>query len=201
MSEFSGYSSKAAAVRGLGRFLGVASRNNPDLDVAALIEQVDGKFGFYHDKANAAVGLGGLDEQDHDLKLACGHVNCPSCNIHLSNGLLDFDSLSDQHGEAKAYTLQKHEWSCMGCGHEWGKEIDKPKARSTSNKTGRRYENRAKSDVESPSKIVWAIADADPKAARKDVVAAAVAKGVTPNTANAAYQHWRKARGLTKPQA
>lgn len=200
MSEFSGYSSKSAAVRGLGRFLGVAARNAPDLDIVSLIETVDGKVGFYHDKANAAVGLGGLDEQDHDLKLACGHVNCPSCGIHLSNGLLDFDSLSDQHGEAKAYTMQQHEWSCMGCNHEWGKEIDKPKARSTGNKTGRRYENRAKSDVESPSKIVWAIADGDRALTRKQVVEAAVAKGVTKNTANAAFQHWRKARGLVKSQ-
>lgn len=200
MSEFSGYSSKSAAVRGLGRFLGVAARNAPDLDIVSLLETVDGKVGFYHDKANAAVGLGGLDEADQELKLACGHVNCPSCGVHLSNGLMDYDTIVDRTGsEAAAYKEQQHEWSCMGCGHQFGKAIDKPKARSA-NKTGRRYENRAKSDVAKPSEIVWALADADPKAARKDIVAAAVAKGVTPNTANAAYQHWRKARGLTKPQ-
>lgn len=200
MSEFSTYSSKATAVRGLGRFLGVAARNAPDLDVNALIELIDGKPGFYHDKANAAVGFGGLNEQDEALKLACGYVNCPSCGVHLSNGLMDFDSLADQHGEKKAYGMQKHEWSCMGCNAEWGAEIAKPVKRAAS-KTGRRYENRAKSDVESPSAIVWALADAEPKGARKDIVAAAVAKGVTINTANAAYQHWRKARGLTKAQA
>lgn len=197
MSEFSGYSNKATAVRGLGRFLGVLSRNNPDLDVASLIEVVDGKFGFYHDKANAAVGFGGLNEQDESLKLACGHVDCPSCGIHLSNGLLDFDSLADQHGEAKAYGMQKHAWSCMGCNHEWGAEIAAPTKRSA-NKTGRTYTNRAKSDVEKPSEIVFRLADAEPEGARKDIVAKAVAEGVTINTANAAYQHWRKARGLTK---
>lgn len=197
MSKFSGYSSKATAVRGLGRFLGTASRNNPDLDVASLIEQVDGKWGFYEDKANAAVGLGGLSEEDHDLKLNVGHVNCPHCGIHLSNGVGDYDGLVDRHGEAKAYSMQKHEWSCLACNGEWGAEIPAPVKRSA-NKTGRRYENRAKSDVEKPSEIVFRLADAKPDAPRKDIVAEAVAVGVTINTANAAYQHWRKARGLTK---
>lgn len=197
MSNFSGYSSKATAVRGLGRFLGTASRNNPDLDVASLIEQVDGKWGFYEDKANAAVGLGGLSEEDENLKLSCGHTHCPSCGVHLSNGLMDFDNLADQHGEKAAYGMQKHEWSCMGCGHEWGAPIEAPKSKARGT-TGRRYENRAKSDVAKPSDIVWAIADGDRALTRKQVVEAAVAKGVTPNTANAAYQHWRKARGLVK---
>lgn len=200
MSNFSGYSSKASAVRGLGRFLGVASRSNPDLDVNSLIEQVDGRWGFYEDKANAAVGLGGLSEEDENLKLSCGHTHCPNCKVHLSNGLMDFDNLADQHGEKAAYGIQKHEWSCMGCGHEWGDEIPAPKSKARGT-TGRRYENRAKSDVAKPSEIVWAIADADRELTRKQVVEAAVAKGVTVNTANAAYQHWRKARGLVKAKA
>lgn len=195
MSEFSGYSSKAAAVRGLGRFLGTASRDNPDLDVASVIEQRDGKWGFDHVKANALVGI--TPDMDEQLKLGCGHVHCPHCGIHLSNGLGDYDGLVDRHGEAKAYTMQKHEWSCLGCNGEWGAEIPAPAKRSA-NKTGRRYENRAASTVEKPSEIVFRLADAEPEGARKDIVAKAVAEGVTVNTANAAYQHWRKARGLTK---
>ena len=198
MSEFSGYSSKSAAVRGLGRFLGVASRNNPDLDVASLIEQVDGKFGFYHDKANAAVGLDKLDEADEALKLSCGHVNCPHCGSHLSNGIGDFDGLVDRHGEVEAYKMQKHEWACLGCNGEWGAEIPAPTKRKASTKAGPSGADRARSNVEKPSEIVFRLADADPKGARKDIVAKAIAEGVTVNTANAAYQHWRKARGLTK---
>lgn len=198
MSNFSGYSSKAAAVRGLNRFLGVASRDNPDLDVVALIETVDGKFGFYHDKANAAVGLGQLSAEDENLKLSCGHVECPHCGIHLSNGLGDFEGMVDIHGsERAAFKHQQKEWACLGCGGEWGKDIVIAPTRAAS-KTGRTYPNREKSNVAKPSEIVWAIADADRTMLRKDVVAAAVAKGVTPNTANAAYQHWRKARGLVK---
>lgn len=197
MSQFRDYSSKAVAVRGVGRFLGVAARNAPDLDMVSLIEQVDGRWGFYEDKANAAVGLGGLDEQDHDLKLNYGHVNCPSCGVHLSNGVGDYDGMVNLHGEAKARTMQTTEWMCLGCNHGFGAEIPAPVKRSA-NKTGRRYENRASSTVEKPSEIVFRLADAEPTGTRKDIVAKAVAEGVTVNTANAAYQHWRKARGLTK---
>lgn len=201
MSEFSTYNNKTSAVRGLNRFLGVASRNAPDLDINSLIVEIDGKVGFYHGAANAAVGLGGLSEEDEGLKLGCGHVHCPECNIHLSNGLMDFDTVVDRVGSEKgAYAEQKHEWSCMACGAEWGKPIDPPVTRSA-NKTGRTYTNRAKSDVEKPSEIVFRLADAEPTGTRKDIVAKAVAEGVTINTANAAYQHWRKARGLTKPRA
>lgn len=198
MSEFSGYANKATAVRGLGRFLGVLSRNNPDLDVSSLIEQVDGKFGFYHDKANAAVGIKPeATEEDVEFITNYGTATCPGCGVHLSNGVMDYDTLVDDHGEAKAYGMQKHEWACMGCNHEFGKAIDAPVKRSA-NKTGRRYENRAASTVEKPSEIVFRLADAEPTGTRKDIVAKAVAEGVTVNTANAAYQHWRKARGLTK---
>lgn len=195
MSEFSGYSTKAAAARGLGRFLGVASRNNPDLDVASLIEQVDGKFGFYHDKAHAAVGLGGLDEQDQELKLACGHVNCPHCGIHLSNGLGDYDGLVDRHGEAKAYTLQKHEWSCLGCNGEWGAEIEAPKSKG-SKKPTRRYVN--KSTVDGAVAKSHEIFNANPDARRKDAIQLAVDAGIAFYTARTQYQKWFKAQKVTR---
>lgn len=199
MSEFSGYANKATAVRGLGRFLGVLSRNNPDLDVNSLIEQRDGKWGFDHAKANAAVGIAPeMSEEDADYVANYGHVNCPSCGIHLSNGVSDFDGMVERHGsERAAFKHQKTEWACLGCGADFGKAIEL-KPTSSGNKTGRTYPNRAKSDVEKPSEIVFRLADAEPEGARKDIVAKAVAEGVTINTANAAYQHWRKARGLTK---
>lgn len=196
MSKFVDYSSKASAVRGLTRHLGVAARNNPDLDLNALISQRDGRWGFDPEAADRAVGIN--NPEDEELVLACGHSHCPNCGVHLSNGLMDFDALSDQMGgDAKAYKEQKHQWSCMGCNHEWGAEIvlkgaDKP------TKTGRKYPNRNYSDVEKPSEIVFRLADEMKDAKRKEVVEAAIALGVTPNTARAAYQHWRKARGLSK---
>lgn len=192
------YSSRPSAVRGLARHLGVA--NNEGLDLASLIKQIDGQYQFDTDEADAAVGLGGLTEEEESLKLMCGHVNCPSCNVHLSNGLSDFEGMVERHGsERAALKHQKHQWACLGCNAEWGLEIETPKA---SNKTGRHYPNRERStdDViaRGPSELVFEIADEMKGAKRKDVVDAAISKGVTPNTARAAYQHWRVARGLSK---
>lgn len=194
------YTSRPSAVRGLARHLGNA--NTQDLDLASLIKQANGQFTFDTDEADAAVGLKGVSEEDESLILACGVTHCPSCGTHLSNGLLDYDSLVDQRGEKEAFKLQKHEWSCMGCNHEFGKPIDPPATSSRANKTGRHYPNRNHSTDEvveyGPSELVFEIADSMPGAKRKEVVEAAIAKGVTPNTARAAYQHWRKARGLSK---
>lgn len=190
------YSSKPSAVRGLTRYLGNA--NTETLDLASLVTAVEGKFVFDTDAADKAAGLFQVSAEDENLILTCGHANCPSCGVHLSNGLLDQETLVDDHGPKKAYDMQKHEWSCMGCNAEWGREIEAPKAAAKANKTGRHYPNREHSSVESPSEIVFGLADAMKDAKRKDVVDAAIAKGVTPNTARAAYQHWRKARGLSK---
>lgn len=191
------YSARPSAVRGLARYLGNA--NTQDIDLASLITKVGDKFVFDTDEADKAVGLNAVNEADQELMLACGHVNCPSCGIHLSNGLSDFEGMVDQHGSVgAAYKLQKHEWACMGCDHEFGKEIEAPAKGAKANKTGRTYPNRAHSDIESPSDVVFGLADAMTGAKRKEVVDAAIAAGVTPNTARAAYQHWRKARGLSK---
>lgn len=135
------------------------------------------------------------EEIDADLAATCGHSVCPACGVHLSNGLMDFDSLAEQHGEKKAFSLQQHAWSCMGCGAEWGVVIEAPKGAKARVSTGRTLGPRERSTVEKPSEIVFALADAMLDKARADVVNAAVAKGVTIGTARAAYQHWFKARG------
>lgn len=190
------YSSRPSAVRGLARHLGNA--NSQDLDLASLItKNADGKFEFDTEAADKAAGLGGVSEEDENLILTCGHAKCPSCGIHLSNGLMDFDALSEHKGsDAAAFKLQQREWSCMGCNAQWGPEMVIAKAAKPT-KTGRTYPNRQHSDIESPSDVVFALADEMKGAKRKEVVDAAIAKGVTPNTARAAYQHWRKARGLS----
>lgn len=73
----------------------------------------------------------------------------------------------------------------------WSKGDDNaptPKPRNAS--TG----ERAKSDVESPTKLVWQIADSMPGATRKDIIAACVAKGVHPSTASTQYSKWNRAK-------
>lgn len=197
MSKIVEYSSKSAAKRGVAR-MGINASEVEDF----IAKSADGKFHVDKDMVDQALGLAGANEEDENLILTCGHSHCPHCGIHLSNGLSDFDGMVDLHGsEAAAIKVQSHEWSCLGCNGEWGAEIEPRKARTT-NKTGRRYENREMSTDEAkqegPSAIVFGIADANPELDRKAVVEAAVNRGVTKNTANAAYQHWRKARGLVK---
>lgn len=54
--------------------------------------------------------------------------------------------------------------------------------------------SRARSEAESPTKLVWSIADSMPDADRKDVIAACVEQGVNKSTAQTQYYKWSKAR-------
>lgn len=53
---------------------------------------------------------------------------------------------------------------------------------------------RAKSDVESPVKVVWRIADEMKGAARAEIIAACVASGVNKATASTQLYRWQKAQ-------
>lgn len=70
----------------------------------------------------------------------------------------------------------------------WSKGDDKPEPKARNASTG----VRAKSDVESPTKLVWQIADSMPGASRKDIIAACVAQGVHPSTASTQYSKWNR---------
>lgn len=192
MSNVTEYSSKATALRGIER-AGIA-----DKAVAATMvtKQESGKWGFDLDAVNAKLGLAAdISEADENLILGCGHSHCPECGIHLENGLLDFDSLEDQHGAKRAYELQKHEWSCMGCNAEWGKVIEAPKGakaakvRTTEKRT---YEN--KSTVEGAVAVCHRIFTANPDLRRKDAIKLAEDAGVAFYTARTQYQKWFKAK-------
>jgi len=194
MSNIQRYSSKATALRGLTRYLGVAARNNPDLDLKTLVHY-DGdanQFYFEQEAADAAVKLDVANEEDENLILTCGHSHCPHCGIHLNNGLMDFDSLSDQHGGDKAaFKLQKHEWSCMGCNGEWGAEIQ-VKGANASSAPVRHYTN--KSTVEGAVALCHSIYSANPGARRKDAIKLAEDAGVAFYTARTQYQKWFKGK-------
>lgn len=191
MTEFNSYSSKSTALRGLTRHLGVAVERLGETDPTSLLEQVGEKWGFYPAKVDAKVFGEDASEEDENLVLCCGHSHCPECGIHLSNGLLDYDSLVDQHGEKEAFKLQKHEWSCMGCNAEWGKPIDAPTSKGRKEPT-RHYIN--KSTVDGAVQVVWDLCNEMPDARRKDVIATAVEKGVAFYTARTQYQKWFTAK-------
>lgn len=65
-----------------------------------------------------------------------------------------------------------------------------PRARSTST-TG----SRAKSEAESPVKVVWRTADEMKGKPRAEIVAACVAAGVNKSTAMTQFYKWQKAQG------
>lgn len=194
MSNIIEYSTKATAVRGLGR-MGVEKHDAPKF----ITENRAGKFCVDQDAVEAEVKIAHLSQRDKDLRFDYGVHECPSCGINLDNGVLDYDGLVDQHGEKEAYKLQKKEFSCMACGHDFGKDIDPPKGAKRKAATANPLKGeRAKSTVEGPVAIVWALADNNPGAKRKEIVAMAMEAGVTKNTANTQFQYWRKARGLVK---
>lgn len=188
MSNIVEYSSKSTAVRGLTRHLGAAAEG---VDLNALVFQQGGKWAFDKDAADKAAGLADVTEEDENLILACGHSHCPECGIHLSNGLLDFDSLEDQHGAKKAYSMQKHQWSCMGCNAEWGTPVEAPKGSKSRGEPIRHYTN--KSTVEGAVALCHTIYNANPDARRKDAIQLAVDAGVAFYTARTQYQKWFKA--------
>lgn len=76
---------------------------------------------------------------------------------------------------------------------EFGIEPITPELWSTRSST-EKAEGRAKSEVASPTKLVWTIADSMPGASRKDVIAACVAQGINASTAGTQYYKWSKSK-------
>ncbi len=189
MSNVVEYSSKSTALRGIAR-LGMTDKVAAE---AHLTKLSNGKFAVDTAAVEQALGIKDVSEEDADLILACGHSHCPSCGVHLSNGLSDFDGMVDRFGsEALAYKNgQKTEWMCLACNHEFGDPIT-PKASKGSKAPTRHYTN--KSTVDGAVSVCWNIYAEHPELRRKDAIAAAVEAGVAFYTARTQYQKWFKAK-------
>jgi hypothetical protein len=125
----------------------------------------------------------------------CGTTNCPDCGIHLSNGFSTFaDVLETTESLADALAAQEHQFFCMGCGHEWGDKIDPEQVKAEQPK--RTYEN--KSSISAACQVVHDLCNEMKDARRKDVIQAAVDKGVAFYTARTQYQKWFKAQKSAK---
>lgn len=116
-----------------------------------------------------------------------GFIHCPSCGIHLDNGVGEHD----QEVNGKAIKHDKLQYACLGCGEEFGPAIPgkaAPKAKAT------RAPVVNTSTAERPCKLVWQIADdvnaATPGAKRSVVLAECVRQGVAFYTARTQYQQW-----------
>lgn len=114
-----------------------------------------------------------------------GFTHCPSCGTHLSNGV----GAHNQEVNGKQVKHDKFEYCCLGCGTEFGQAIEVKTEKAPKAKAEPKViENR--STAEKPCRLVWDLADAMVGARRKDVIAAAVAKGVAFYTARTQYQLW-----------
>jgi len=174
-------------------------------DDIVISTTAEGRF-YYEPKQTEA-----QKEEDARLAALYGHTNCPECDIHLSNGVCDFEGLVDaQDGDMnRAYQLQKKEFACMACDAEWGADAlapadtkeDEPK------KPGKRKYKKSgensydPSTVDGPVALAWGIYDELVAAkgrdniVRKEFIADAIGSGINPNTASTQFNAWRKARG------
>ena len=117
--------------------------------------------------------------EDHGL------THCPSCGIRLNNGV----GVHNQEVNGKRVKHDKFEYSCLSCDAEFGPVIEGKTEKAPKAKAEPKViENR--STAEKPCRLVWDLADFMVGARRKDVIAAAVAKGVAFYTARTQYQLW-----------
>ena len=114
--------------------------------------------------------------EDHGL------THCPECGAHLNNGV----GVHNQEVNGEKIKHDEFEYCCLGCGTEFGRAIKGQKAPKA--KAEKVIENN--STVTIPCQLVWDLADAMAGARRKDVIAAAVEKGVAYYTARTQYQLW-----------
>lgn len=111
-----------------------------------------------------------------------GLVNCPHCEVHLSNGVGD--------GEATTF-------SCLGCGEDFGPaKVDAPDRHTG---TGLKIEKDRpeRNGIKRPSiggkcRAIWDHLDTMEAPTAKAVRAAAVELGWNPNNAVIEFYQWRK---------
>lgn len=139
-----------------------------------------------------------------------GLVECPRCAIHLSNGVMDFDSLAEQHGEKKAWAMQSKMYACMGCDFEFGDDIAEPGTKAATQATGTgikiEKERAEQNGVTRPSKggvcdEIWSYCEAffaaNGKApTAKEVKAEGVSKNWSGVTTTIQYYQFRKFMGI-----
>lgn len=152
-----------------------------------------------------------------DLHNRCGHVNCPHCGVHLSNGLLHCDDEAMKDGISIAKTLREtgemtQEWECMGCGEQFGEHVAPVQpAADRHNGTGIKIEKDrpTQNGVTRPSaggkcRAVWDALDEllaeleeGEHVTAKMVKDLAADEGWNVNNASIEFYRWRKFNGFT----
>lgn len=136
--------------------------------------------------------------RDQQLIDQCGHARCPHCGVHLDNGLMDH--VNDP-------SLQ-HEWSCMGCGEEFGDLVVRGEKRQY-NRTGENsfaHTEQIRGARKGEGAVAFLHRLYDELAAKhgapvergagKMFVAEGVARGVNLNTCRTQLSRWKNLRGV-----
>lgn len=127
-----------------------------------------------------------------------GH--CPCCGIHLSNGVAHYADMVDSAGTKEANKM-KNEWTCLGCGGEWGAALNHVVVPREAHKGGsgvKIEKNREqRNGIKRPSaggkcRLVWDALDAMESPTLKAIKAHAEAQGWNPNNATIEFYNWRK---------
>lgn len=136
-----------------------------------------------------------------------GH--CPCCGIHLSNGAATYNDICETNKKAAGQMVM--EYTCLGCGGEWGPVIER-KARSTKpvkhngntiDKVRETKNGQTRPSANTLGGKLWAIFDQQIATTgecptRSWVLATAEANGFNLNMASCLLSHFRKFNGFTK---
>lgn len=75
--------------------------------------------------------------EDLELIDSCGEVNCPNCGIHLGNGW----SVDGTEVNGETLRHKEFEFVCLGCGDEFGPEVEAKRAVNNSAGIAKSWEN------------------------------------------------------------
>lgn len=133
--------------------------------------------------------------------------NCPGCGIGLDNGVISADDeLPNQQERTFWMDGMNKEFECMGCGHQFGKDLE-PYVAPTPSEGLKIEKNRpVQNGITRPSaggkcRAVWDQLD-ELRAAlgtvpsSKDVKVLAQQNGWNPNNASIEFYQWRKYNGI-----
>jgi hypothetical protein len=172
---------------------------------AAVVEMADGEDLRKKDTRTDEDYVELASKMDH-TKLGQDGIeeHCPCCGIHLSNGCAHYADIVDSAGTKEANKM-KNEWTCLGCGGEWGEALNHapaaPRAASKGGSGVKIEKNREqRNGIKRPSaggkcRLVWDALDilaTQNLATLKDIKAVAEKSGWNPNNATIEFYNWRK---------
>ena len=143
-----------------------------------------------------AMGEQGVGTTEHDDR---GH--CPHCGIGLSNGVAHYADVVDSNPNAAKD--MKNEWTCLGCGAEWGAELKQVKRNELQGRGIKIQKDREeRNGIKRPSAggkcaAVWDemdqwVATTGEQPTAKDVRTLAAKKGWNVNNAVIEFYQWKR---------